>query len=121
MKLNPATEQLLTLAATIPCLARKLGVRLVNEPDTPCLRYSPDVPWLVERHGELAFDPDKLHRCIGPWSDGEWLCAMFLLNVWNPANAKAKRWHFNLMDFLQTADPANRDALIQWMHNPVFP
>lgn len=124
--LGAATQQLLALAATFPCLARKMQLRLVNDsaPErAPVLEYSRNVPWLAaDAHG-IYFAPDKFAACIGPWSTGEKYCAQFLLNVWNTSYARSKRWRFDLFDFIGTCGSSSpeTEAVIAWMQNPVWP
>ncbi len=92
------THKILALIHSIPCLHEKLH------------DYYPD-----------RFDADAFHRLTGPWSSGEKLCAIFVLNVWNPNGANSKGWHFNLFDFIGTADWDNKQAIIEWMLNPIWP
>jgi hypothetical protein len=122
--LGTATKQLLFLATTLPCLARKMNVSIVAvEGEQPqLLNYHRNVPWLEESYGLLEFNPDKFHRCIGPWSTGEIYCALFLLNVWNPSYARDKRWRFDLFNFVGTCGGGEEvDAVIAWMKNPIWP
>ena len=56
----------------------------------PCLRSK------LPNYAPEPFDPDAFHELIGPWSHGERLCALFILNVWNPLYAKVQGWQFNL-------------------------
>jgi len=82
----------------------------------PCLRIKfGGRPW---RH---EFDPDKLYEAAGLWSHGEWMCVLFVLNVWNPGYAKQKGWTFDLFEFLGVADQGNRAALLKWANKPVWP
>ena len=98
MSQGTATQTILALARTFPCLEVKLR------------HYNPE-----------QFDADEFHAMIGPWSSGERLCALFILNVWNPGYAKSQRWTFNLFDFVGTADPDNRQALLDWIQTPIWP
>ncbi len=55
-------------------------------------------------------------------SHGEWLCAMFILNVWDPGGAKLKEeWRFEFFDLAGIADSGNRRALLNWLANPEWP
>jgi hypothetical protein len=55
-------------------------------------------------------------------SHGEWLCAMFILNVWDPGGAKLnEEWRFEFFDFPGIADSGNRRALLNWVANPEWP
>jgi hypothetical protein len=67
------------------------------------------------------FDPDKLHETSGPWSHGERLCVLFVLNVWNPGDARAKGWEFEFFDFAGIADHENKEVILNWLINPVWP
>lgn len=97
MKMTPG-EYILALARSFPCLRHKL------------------VGWKPEK-----FDADVLYKCSGPWSSGEKLCVLFVLNVWNPGYAKSQGWTFNLFDFVGTADIGNRAALQAWIDRPHWP
>jgi hypothetical protein len=92
------TLLILTLARTFPCLFSKLA------------GYNP-----------TEFDPDAFHSMIAPWSHGERLCALFVLNVWNPGDARMKGWHFDFIEFMSVADYDNRKALLEWMDYPLWP
>jgi hypothetical protein len=95
---NP-TEKILRIARSFPCLEKKLA------------GWNPP-----------AFDPDKFFQMMGGASHGEWLCAMFILNVWDPGGAKLKEeWHFEFFDFAGIADSGNRRALVNWLANPEWP
>jgi hypothetical protein len=82
----------------------------------PCLK-----PKFCTGPWKGGFDPDKLFSAADYWSSGERLCVLFILNVWNPGDAKSKGWDFNLFDFVGTADGGNKRALLNWVLNPVWP
>lgn len=92
------TELILALAASFPCLVDKIA------------HYHPK-----------EFEADEFHKLIGPWSSGEKLCALFILNVWNPGYAKSKGWKFDLFDFAAGCDFENKEALIRWLEHPLWP
>jgi hypothetical protein len=83
----------------------------------PCLRG--------KFHGQRAcagrFDPDWLYEASGPWSHGERACVLFALNVWNPGDARAKGWAFDIFDFAGIADSENKEVVLQWVLSPVWP
>jgi hypothetical protein len=83
----------------------------------PCLAIKAH-QWLARTR---EFDPDKFHQLFECASTGETLCALFILNVWNPGYADSKGWTFNLFDFMGCADPGNRRALLDWMTKPYWP
>ncbi len=105
MKDNP-TNYILALTQSFPCLKRKVNIKA-------CLEKSV--------HPEPSFDPDKFMAQLDCASDGELLCALFVVNVWNPGYAKQKGWVFNFFDFMGTADAGNREAFLAWAQNPVWP
>ena len=82
----------------------------------PCLRIKVGSDWRP-----YEFEPDLFYENADCWSGGERLCVLFVLNVWNPGYAKHKGWTFNLFDFIGTADPGNRAALLKWCENPIWP
>ena len=92
------TDKILKLARSFPCLERKL------------CGWNP-----------AEFDPDRFYRMMSGWSHGEQCCAMFVLNVWCPSDAKAKGWTFDLMEFADVADSEHRMPLMQWLANPEWP
>jgi len=95
---NP-TEKILRIARSFPCLEKKLA------------GWNPP-----------AFDPDKFFRMMNGSSHGEWLCAMFVLNVWDPNAPRIKEeWRFEFFDFSGIVDSGNRRALLDWLANPEWP
>jgi hypothetical protein len=95
---NP-TEKILRIARTFPCLDKKFA------------GWNPP-----------AFDPHKFFQMMRGASHGEWLCAMFILNVWDPGAARIKEeWRFEFFDFAGIADSGNRRALLNWLANPEWP
>lgn len=70
---------------------------------------------------DAEFDPDKFYAFTRGWSHGEKLCALFVLNVWNPGYAKQKKWKFDLFDFIGTVDAGNVAPVLEWMQNPYWP
>jgi hypothetical protein len=86
----------------------------------PCLRTKfNNRPWT--EGGKIWFDAERLDQLSEVWSTGERQCVMFVLNVWNPAYAKHRAWEFDIFDFIGTADPGNRQALINWLNKPIWP
>jgi hypothetical protein len=67
------------------------------------------------------FDADKFHALMSGWSHGEILCAIFVLNVWNPGYAEQQGWRFDLMEFISIADNGNKRALLAWCERPYWP
>jgi len=47
--------------------------------------------------------------------------AVWLLNVWNPSYAKSKKWNFDLFAALANLDSGNRQAICDWLKNPIWP
>ncbi len=92
------TETILTLIRSFPCLDRKLK------------NWNPK-----------TFEPEQFYAMTSGWSHGEQLCADFVLNVWNPGEARTKGWTFDLMEFAGIADPDSRDALLRWLIYPRWP
>lgn len=88
------------LIATFPCLRIKVGSYI--ESDEP-------------------FDADAFWNLFVGASHGERLCALFVLNVWNPGYANSQEWDFDLIEFVGSADSGNRKALLNWIANPVWP
>jgi len=97
MAANPTT-QILALIESFPCLKKKLA------------GWSPK-----------EFDADVFYKMMDGWSHGEFLCGVFILNVWNPGHARANQWNFDAIEFAGTCDSENRRAFIQWMANPIWP
>ncbi len=95
--MNPS-EEIIALICSFPCLERKLQ------------GWRPQV-----------FDPDKFYAMTAGWSHGEQLCALFVLNVWNPGEAREKGWTFDLMEFAGTADVASKEARMFWLASPTWP
>jgi len=62
--------------------------------------------------------PKFMHALRGA-SEGEYLAGLFIMNVWDPANAKD--WPFNVIEALGTWDCCNRAAFLAWAHKPHFP
>ena len=93
-----ATEQITRLFHSFPALHAKL-------PD-----FAPE-----------KFDPVALRELIHPWSHGEQVCALFVINVWNPFLAEERGWDFSLFDFIGIADDGNRRALQAWIEKPFWP
>jgi hypothetical protein len=94
----PPREYILALARTFPCLRKKLH-------------------GMQPRH----FDADKLYEASGPWSHGEQLCVLFILNVWNHSDARSKGYSFDLFEFMGIADAANRQPVLDWIQTPHWP
>ena len=92
------TQIILRLARSFPCLERKLRSWHPTE-----------------------FDPDQFYEIMTGASHGEVLCALFVLNVWNPADARKIGWHFDFFDFAEVADAENRAALMNWLSAPEWP
>jgi hypothetical protein len=96
--MNKPTATVLEIARAFPCLEAKLRCCKPKE-----------------------FNPDLFRSMMAGWSHGEILCGMFVLNVWNPVDAKQKGWDFDLLEFTSTADSENREALIRWLSDSVWP
>ena len=94
--------------------ATKIIVELIKS--FPCLRKKLGSNW-----APYEFEPHLFRNMMDCWSHGEWMCGMFVLNVWNPGYAKAQNWSFDIFEFLGTADPGNRKALLDWCGNPIWP
>ena len=82
----------------------------------PCLHSKLGQKWCPEQ-----FDPDAFMAMTGKWSTREILCALFVVNVWNPGYAKRQKWNFNIFDFFGTADADNAVVVSNWTLNPYFP
>lgn len=81
-------------------------------------------PWLTPhplRANEFSFDPDRFRKCNRSLSDGENDMVLWLLNVWNPDCAKLKKWDFDLFAAIGRLDSDNRQAIADWLSNPVWP
>lgn len=100
------TEFILGLISQFPCLESKIRTEA-------CLDRS-------SQDGG-GFDPDRFMRQLAGASDGERLCALFVVNVWNPPYAKSKKWNFDLFNFIGTADVRNKQPVLKWMANPYWP
>ena len=96
--MDKPTQKILRLARSFPCLVAKLR------------NWNP-----------TEFDPDEFYVKFTGASHVEWLCALFVLNVWNPGDARQKEWGFDLFDFAGAADPDNRQALMNWLAQPDWP
>lgn len=96
--MDRATEKILRIARSFPCLEKKL-----------------------QNWHPTEFDPDQFYARMDGASHVEGLCALFVLAVWNPADARTKGWEFDLFDFAGAADPGNRRALMEWLANPDWP
>jgi len=70
---------------------------------------------------QRRFDAVEYRDGMRSMSSGEFRCAMFVLNVWNPSEARARGWTFDLLDFVANVDKENRQVVIDWMLNPVWP
>jgi hypothetical protein len=81
----------------------------------PCLRIK------IDDYRPVSFDPDTFWRLMRGASPGERLCALFVLNVWNPSYAARKGWRFEFFEFAVTADSTNRELVIKWLIYPVWP
>jgi hypothetical protein len=92
------TAQILELIASFPCLRNK-----------------------VRHYQPIQFDADHFWKLFAGASHGERLCALFILNIWNPGYAVSQGWRFDLFEFIGCADGGNRSALIAWMENPFWP
>jgi hypothetical protein len=98
LELMTPSEKILNLIRSFPCLERKLR------------------DWHPK-----TFQPEPFYAMASGWSHGEQLCANFLLNVWNPGEAKEKGWTLDFIDFAGIADPDSRDALMRWLKDPCWP
>ena len=96
--MHKSTQTILRLARSFPCLHAKLR------------------DW-----NPTEFDPDQFYQKLTGASHGEWLCGLFVLNVWSQANARQKEWGFDLFEFAGVADPDNRQALMNWLAHPEWP
>ena len=67
---NRPTQKILELILSIPCLESRV-----------------DINSFVE-NGQ--FNPKDFFKCMRGMSHGEYVCGLFILNVWNPADAKRK-------------------------------
>lgn len=92
------TQKIMGLIRTIPCLSK---------------RYK---GWNPEE-----FDPEAFYSLTIGMSHGEKLCALFILNVWNPSYARQRGWEFDVVEFAGTADAESRSAFLLWMADPVWP
>jgi len=98
-RFNPDTY-ILNLVRTFPCLAIKVR------------------RWLDHT---TEFDADEFHALFRGASTGELLCALFILNVWNPGYADLQGWRFDFIAFMACADDGNRKALLNWIAHPHWP
>ncbi len=118
--ITPETRKILLVAVKFPALRRLLHIE--HEGDTVKFLMRPF--WLANhpfQRGKVFFDPDKAAELLGKISTGEANCLLFILNVWNPGYAEEKGWRFNFFDAVAGIDRGNRDAIIAWMQNPVWP
>lgn len=99
--MHKPTAEILSLIETFPCLRSK------------CFQYLHNPP--------QVFDPDEFWKLFYGASHGEKLCAIFILNVWNPGAADDKGWTFDLFEFVGMADSGNRKAVIDWITRPCWP
>jgi hypothetical protein len=93
-------EYIFALVRSFPCLAIKVR------------------RWLDHT---TEFNADEFHGLFDCASTGEVLCALFILNVWNPGYADLKGWNFDLFKFIGCADDGNRKALFNWIARPYWP
>lgn len=98
MSTHAPTRYILTLIQAFPCLRLKAA------------HYQPE-----------RFDADEFWKLFDCASHGERLCALFILNVWNPGYAQGHGWTFDLFEFLGCADSGNRRAMLDWCKNPTWP
>ena len=125
MKLNQATATLFWIAADNNLLAQIIGVELIPHVDpktkiqTKKLRTN-SRQFLIERGGELAFDPDKFADSIPCRSTGTQHMMRFLLNVWNPHQWREKE-PFDLFDAISSLDSNNAQFIADFINSPVFP
>lgn len=112
------TNYILSLIRSFPCLRHKVTINTcTTQEDTTHCKDDGQTARLTE----LQFDADRFMRCFDTASKGERLCALFIVNVWNPAYAKNSGWSFDVIAFFGTADSQNRKAFLDWAQSPCFP
>lgn len=122
MKLNEPTAILFLIACESRTLMDVLGVAANDAHGKKTLRWNGRTQqFLIERNGELAFDPDIFEACIGARSTGTQHMMLWLLHVWNPHGAKVKGWKFDLFEAMNSLDHANRACVGNWIKNPIWP
>ncbi len=67
------------------------------------------------------WDIDQFMNWLPRASNGEKHAMLFIANVWNPNNAKAKGWEFDFFEAFGTWDTSHRDAFTAWTKFPVWP
>lgn len=126
--LTDEAKLLIHIAATVPVLCRLMGI-VKKAGDVPgkevvgllTMPRSWIVPHPVRGAAEMSFDPDKFARVLKVCSDGERHCILWLLNVWNPAYAKAQGWNFDMLEAMGTLDEESRFGIANWMVKPRWP
>lgn len=124
-RLNRPTSILFSLAAEVPALARQFGIEHDDETDGYRLLPMPR-PWLKQGptcdEGELSFDPDLYAMTTPCCSDGERLCRLFILNVWNPGAASmhpARR--FDIFKAARVLDGENMAGICRILERNPWP
>jgi hypothetical protein len=109
------------------CLSRQVRLLCYYSKHVPILSILFILSNLFSRR-DLAASKDIQENLVGNArflfivGCGEWLCAMLILNVWDPGGAKLKEeWRFEFFDFAGIADSGNRRALLNWLANPEWP
>lgn len=93
-----ATEYILGLARSFPCLEPKLR-------------------WWKPRE----FDAEDFHDMTRAWSTSERHAVSFVLTVWNPGYARDQQWTFDAVEAVSSLDSVNRVPILQWMARPYYP
>lgn len=91
------SDYIRALIETVPCLQGKLE----SIPD--------------------PFDGEVFERRSRPWSHGERLAALFVLNVWNPGVARSLKWRFDLFEAVGVLSRENLEPMLAWVRKPRWP
>lgn len=67
-----------------------------------------------------SWDAERLAKLKG-LSTGERHALLFVLNVWNPAWARASKLHFDVVQAFGSWDSRHQHAFLAWAMNPRWP
>jgi len=125
--LSKPTQLLFHIAARSHTLAELFGVnQIFPDVSSPGVLQFESIPrpWLVPHPihpDEYSFDPEKFAERLRGCSSGQRYMILWILNVWNPGLAASKGWHFDLFKCLDSLDADNREAIMWWFKNPIWP
>jgi hypothetical protein len=97
--------------------------RKINRTDI-IFRIIHSIPQLSRRLGDWRperFDPEEFYLRTYPWSTTELLCVYFVLHVYDPNFLQEKGKFFNLSAAANMLYEAEREAIANWVLNPVNP